>query len=156
MGVSRALAFKTHSSETLLCGNFVGFTKKLEGERNIFKSGKGGKKVEKLKDKAEALAPQVSSPFLSETLKVMSFYFNVTLCRPVKPGNKVEKRCFSGPALAEEGHNFSWQYLEVCSPEGNSVLAFIAILFPKIYNPDNRLHLLNLHHIQFLSRHITD
>jgi hypothetical protein len=101
VGISRTFAFKTNSGKTLLCGIPVGLAKELQGEINIFKSGKGGEEIKKLKDKSEALPSQVSSPFLAEALKVMAFHFDETFGGPVKSGNKIKECCFTGAAFAE-------------------------------------------------------
>jgi hypothetical protein len=141
VGISRALAFKTNSSKTLLCGIPVGFTKEFQGEINVLKGGQGGEEIKKLKDKSEAPTSQVGSPFLAEALKVMAFHFDEAFCGPVKPGNKIKECCFTRSALTEKGNDFPRQYLEVCPPEGNTVLPFIAILFPEVYDANNWCHL---------------
>jgi hypothetical protein len=101
MGISRTFASKANSGKTLFGGIPVRFSQKLQRQIDILKGRKGGKEIKKLKDKSEALASQVSSPFLAEALKVMAFHFDETFSGPVKSGNKIKECCFTRATVAE-------------------------------------------------------
>jgi hypothetical protein len=141
MGISRTFTSKANSGKTFFCGIPVRFSQKLQRQIHILKGRKGGEEIKKLKDKSEASAPEVGSPFLPKPFQIMTVHLDTSFCGPVKPGDEVKERCLARTTLSEKGNDFSWHYFEVRPPEGNTVLSFITILFPEVYDANHWFHL---------------